>query len=88
MTAGAPALAAGATAIAPGWPELRVGTPAQGTLAQGDAVLPTGQLVDGYLLAGGSGQLVEVSARGAPVPLLFVTTPSGRVSVTLRPKPS
>lgn len=61
------------------WPLLMVPSNSQGTLAQGDAALPTGQLVDNYLLAGGNNQAVEIAVQGTGVgPMLVVMRPSGQ----------
>jgi len=74
--AGAPGTA---TAAAQGWQVLSVPSNSQGNLAQGDAVLPSGQLVDNYLLTGGVNQAVEIAVQGTGVgPMLVVMRPSGQ----------
>lgn len=77
-----PAPAAGQPATAatpPSWPVLAVPSNSQGSLAQGDAALPSGQLVDNYLLAGGVNQAVEIAVQGTGAgPMLVVMRPSGQ----------
>ena len=68
------------TAAQARWPSLTVGSRAQGALEEGDAVLPSGQVVDNYLLAGGTAENVEIAVQGSGgAPLLVITTPSGRL---------
>lgn len=70
---------AAGVAVTPAWQELRIGADSAGTFAPGDARLPSGQLVDNYLLAGGVAQNVDVVVQGAGfAPLLFVSTPAGQ----------